>query len=86
MKATIRNNTNQVIGEVRLRPWRFKSGSVGFWGTVKATDGQKRYQINAYVVEIGSRTASVPTAETAADPDEQQSPVEEECDQQAAVE
>ena len=87
MKVTIVSSTDKVISTFELRPWKFRSGSDGLWGSIKAIDweAQKQFQVNCYMVEINSNP-NKPNTEPAADPDEQQSPVEEERDQQAAVE
>lgn len=54
MKVQFVADNGQVIGEFRVDPKSFSTGSVGFRGQGKVTINDKRYQCQAQMVEIGS--------------------------------
>ena len=65
MRVTIVDSTDRVVARFELRPWTFRSGKRGFWGSTKKIDWgtQKYYQIQTYVIEIGSNAQNEPAAE-----------------------
>jgi uncharacterized protein (DUF2147 family) len=75
MKVAIADGQDRVIAGFELRPWTFRSGKKGFWGSTKKIDWetQKYYQIQTYVIEIGSKGQNEPTAEPGDKPGKQQS-------------
>jgi hypothetical protein len=73
MKVTIADSQDRVIATFELRPWTFRSGKKGFWGSTKKIDWQtqKYYQIQTYVIEIGSNAQNEPAAEPGDEPGRQ---------------
>jgi hypothetical protein len=65
MKVTIADGQDRIIATFNLRPWKFRSGATGLWGSTKKIDWETRkyYQIQTYVIEIGSKSQNRPTAE-----------------------
>ena len=45
----------QVVGLMTADPKEFKTGSRGFYGMGKIAIGEKRYQVQVQLVEIGSK-------------------------------
>lgn len=45
----------QVVGMMMAEEKTFKTGSRGFYGNGKIAIGEKRYQVQAQLVEIGSK-------------------------------
>jgi hypothetical protein len=45
----------QLIGLLTANPKEFKTGSKGFYGSDKVSLGEKRYQVQIQLVEIGSK-------------------------------
>jgi hypothetical protein len=52
----------QPIGEISAAEKVFKTGSRGFFGMGKIQIGEKRYQVQVQLVEIGSKPKDVETA------------------------
>ncbi len=48
----------QVVGLMTADPKEFKTGSKGFFGMGKIAIGEKRYQVQVQLVEIGSKPKS----------------------------
>jgi len=51
---------NEVLGTLTAAEKVFKTGSRGFYGMGKIRMGEKRYQVQVQLVEIGSRPKEVP--------------------------
>ena len=70
MKVTIADTTDRIIATFNLRPWKFRSGRCGQWGSMKKIDWQtqKYYQIQTYVIEISSQAQNKPTIEPTDEP------------------
>ncbi len=51
----IKNNSGQIVTVLVANPKTFKTGSNGYFGSVKAEIDGKRYQIQVQAVEIGSK-------------------------------
>jgi hypothetical protein len=45
----------QVVGLMTADPKEFKTGSKGYYGNGKITIGEKRFQVQVQLVEIGSK-------------------------------
>jgi hypothetical protein len=45
----------QLVGLLTANSKEFKTGSKGFYGTDKLVIGEKRYQVQVQLVEIGSK-------------------------------
>ena len=48
-------NDGQLVGLMMAEEKTFKTGSRGFFGTGKMQIGEKRYQVQVQLVEIGSK-------------------------------
>jgi hypothetical protein len=53
----IKDEQGETVGKLVLNPKDFKTGSKGFFGMDKLTIAGKRYQVQAQLVEIGSKEA-----------------------------
>jgi hypothetical protein len=73
IKVTITDSTERVIAAFTLRPRKFRSGALGQWGSMKKIDWETRkyYQIQTYMIEIGSKNQKEPIAEPASEPAKQ---------------
>jgi hypothetical protein len=56
LTANIRTDEGESVGMIVAQPKDFASGSRGFHGQGKITIGEKRYQCQVQLVEIGSKT------------------------------
>jgi len=74
IKVTITDDQDRIIIRFELHPWEFRSGKKGFWGSAKKIDWENRkyYQIQTYMIEIGSKTQNEPLAEPDAELTKQQ--------------
>lgn len=54
LSVEIKEN-GQVVGELSAPAKQFKTGSRGYYGMGKIQIGEKRYQVQVQVVEIGSK-------------------------------
>lgn len=54
LSVEIKEN-GQVVGELSAPAKQFKTGSRGYYGMGKIQIGEKRYQVQIQVVEIGSK-------------------------------
>lgn len=54
LSVEIKEN-GKVVGELAAAEKLFKTGSRGFFGMAKIQIGEKRYQVQVQVVEIGSK-------------------------------
>ncbi|HET6824086.1 MAG TPA: hypothetical protein VFH34_15655 [Anaerolineales bacterium] len=57
LSVEIKEN-GQVVGELSAPAKQFKTGSRGYFGMGKIQIGEKRYQVQVQVVEIGSKPKS----------------------------
>lgn len=55
MKATITDDTGQLVGVLNADPKNFKTGSRGYFGTGKLSLNGKKYQAQLQMVEVGSK-------------------------------
>ena len=55
LSVEIRDNENKVVGTLTAPEKLFKTGSRGFYGMSKIQIGEKRYQVQVQIVEIGSK-------------------------------
>lgn len=46
---------DKLVGMLPAEPKNFKTGSRGFYGMGKISIGEKRYQVQVQLVEIGSK-------------------------------
>ena len=61
LSVEIKEN-GQVVGELSAPAKQFKTGSRGYFGMAKIQIGEKRYQVQVQVVEIGSKPKPEETA------------------------
>ena len=54
LSVEIKEN-GQIVGELSAPAKQFKTGSKGYFGMGKIQIGEKRYQVQVQVVEIGSK-------------------------------
>jgi hypothetical protein len=54
LSVEIKEN-GQIVGELSAPAKQFKTGSRGYFGMGKIQIGEKRYQVQVQVVEIGSK-------------------------------
>jgi len=54
LSVEIKEN-DKVVGVLTAEEKRFKTGSRGFFGMTKIQIGEKRYQVQVQMVEIGSK-------------------------------
>lgn len=59
LTCEVRQLDGQSVGVVVLQPKVFASGSSGYHGQGKIEIAGKRYQVQAQLVEIGSKAAAV---------------------------
>lgn len=63
MNAIIQNDNHETLATVPLDARQFKTGSKGFYGNGKVSDGNgKRYQATLILTEIGSKPVAVKPA------------------------
>ena len=55
MKVAIRNELNETLATIELKPKKFSTGSSGEYGNFKVENNSRRYQVNVIAVEIGSK-------------------------------
>lgn len=55
LTVVIKDENAAVIGEILAPAKAFKTGSRGFYGMGKVQIGDKRYQVQIQMVEIGSK-------------------------------
>ena len=79
MRVTIADSRGRIIATFPLRPWKFRSGAMGLWGHTKQIDWETRkyYQIQTYVIEIGSKAKNGPSVEPRDEPGRQGSLLQE---------
>jgi hypothetical protein len=51
----VKSDEGETLGRLMINGKRFSSGSVGFYGNTKLEIGDKRYQTQVQLVEIGSK-------------------------------
>jgi len=55
MISVIFKQDDETVGLLAVEEKQFKTGSRGFFGTGKIKIGEKRYQVQVQLVEIGSK-------------------------------
>lgn len=55
MFILVKSDEGETLGRLGINGKRFSSGSVGFYGNTKLEIGDKRYQTQVQLVEIGSK-------------------------------
>ena len=55
MIGAIFKQDDETVGLLAVEEKQFKTGSKGFFGTGKVKIGEKRYQVQVQLVEIGSK-------------------------------
>jgi len=55
VKVAVRNELNETLATVELKPKKFSTGSSGEHGNFKVENNGRKYQFNVLAVEIGSK-------------------------------